>query len=624
MNPARRYSAMGWLVVLAGTLLAVALPEAARAACPEIPAVARTPDTGSPFSPGNKGVTRLDTQTSDNVRITGGCIEPNRIAHIYFAEAYGSCTWDGTHDVGACINEAIAAANAAGGGRVIVSGGTLGVSTPIVLQAKVWLEGAGGANGGQCGTQLKWIGSAGSTIASLGSDASSSTPAGSGLLRMCISGEGVAATAFKIRSAEYGIFSDLYLSKVTAAGIDANPSTAANTNVAFNDFYRVYVDLSDASAINAVGLLIGSGTTDGHDFTQNHFVMFTVNFQDGNGIECGAADYNFFHQSGVEPVGGGTGISLHMLGSASSDLRACRDNFFQGGFGAGGSGGPVAETNTYPSINNDLWLGLTSGGTLPTLNGAATLRYITTNGSYFDNRKSNAGTFGIGAAPSNKAFADFDGEANFATVLKAGSSLPVYLMASQPIVGFNTYWNAAWKFGKGSSASFAGYEQFDTTNGTLSWNVSSAGGNADATATIGAIATLDQTGLFIPTAGVQIPNATTFKTQDGGGTSRNLLQMFSDDKTYLDGGAAGLVIRSNNQAATAATIDSSGNIAFSHGTRLAKFTAATVLAVTCDAAAEGTMFSVTDANSATFNAALAAGGANHIIGYCNGTAWVVH
>lgn len=45
------------------------------AACPEIPPVARTPSTGSPFDPGNKGVTKLDTQTSDNVRITGGCID---------------------------------------------------------------------------------------------------------------------------------------------------------------------------------------------------------------------------------------------------------------------------------------------------------------------------------------------------------------------------------------------------------------------------------------------------------------------------------------------------------------------------------------------------------------------
>lgn len=45
---------------------------------------------------------------------------------------------------------------------------------------------------------------------------------------------------------------------------------------------------------------------------------------------------------------------------------------------------------------------------------------------------------------------------------------------------------------------------------------------------------------------------------------------------------------------------------------------------TCNAGAEGKLFAVTDATSTTFNAALAGGGGNHVMGYCNGTAWVVH
>jgi hypothetical protein len=45
---------------------------------------------------------------------------------------------------------------------------------------------------------------------------------------------------------------------------------------------------------------------------------------------------------------------------------------------------------------------------------------------------------------------------------------------------------------------------------------------------------------------------------------------------------------------------------------------------TCNSAAEGTLFAVTDANSATFNAAIASGGANHVMAYCNGTTWTVH
>jgi hypothetical protein len=45
---------------------------------------------------------------------------------------------------------------------------------------------------------------------------------------------------------------------------------------------------------------------------------------------------------------------------------------------------------------------------------------------------------------------------------------------------------------------------------------------------------------------------------------------------------------------------------------------------TCNGAAEGVRRGVTDANSTTYNATAAGGGANHMPVYCNGTAWVLH
>lgn len=66
---------MGRWLLSAVALFALGMPTIASAACPEIPPVVRTPATGSPFATDNKGVTRLDAQTSDNVRITGGCID---------------------------------------------------------------------------------------------------------------------------------------------------------------------------------------------------------------------------------------------------------------------------------------------------------------------------------------------------------------------------------------------------------------------------------------------------------------------------------------------------------------------------------------------------------------------
>jgi hypothetical protein len=45
---------------------------------------------------------------------------------------------------------------------------------------------------------------------------------------------------------------------------------------------------------------------------------------------------------------------------------------------------------------------------------------------------------------------------------------------------------------------------------------------------------------------------------------------------------------------------------------------------TCGSNSEGWEYAVTDSTSSIFNAAFTGGGSNHIIGYCNGTQWVVH
>ena len=45
---------------------------------------------------------------------------------------------------------------------------------------------------------------------------------------------------------------------------------------------------------------------------------------------------------------------------------------------------------------------------------------------------------------------------------------------------------------------------------------------------------------------------------------------------------------------------------------------------TCNAGAEGVLLAVTDSNTATFNANIAGGGANHVMAYCNATNWVAH
>jgi hypothetical protein len=64
------------------------------------------------------------------------------------------------------------------------------------------------------------------------------------------------------------------------------------------------------------------------------------------------------------------------------------------------------------------------------------------------------------------------------------------------------------------------------------------------------------------------------------------------------------------------------NLVMSAALQLTKSTTAAL--PTCGSNSEGWVYAVTDSSSAIFNAAFTGGGSNHIIGYCNGTRWVVH
>jgi hypothetical protein len=64
------------------------------------------------------------------------------------------------------------------------------------------------------------------------------------------------------------------------------------------------------------------------------------------------------------------------------------------------------------------------------------------------------------------------------------------------------------------------------------------------------------------------------------------------------------------------------NLVMSAALQLTKSTTAAL--PTCGSNSEGSVYAVIDSSSAIFNAAFTGGGNNHIIGYCNGTRWVVH
>src|SRR6516162_7484201 len=64
------------------------------------------------------------------------------------------------------------------------------------------------------------------------------------------------------------------------------------------------------------------------------------------------------------------------------------------------------------------------------------------------------------------------------------------------------------------------------------------------------------------------------------------------------------------------------NLVMGAAVQLAKSTARAL--PNCGPNSEGWEYAVTDSSSAIFNESFAGGGSNHIIGYCNGSQWVVH
>ena len=96
-------------------------------------------------------------------------------------------------------------------------------------------------------------------------------------------------------------------------------------------------------------------------------------------------------------------------------------------------------------------------------------------------RINNKQFVGIGATDP---FCGLDVEKVLSTTCgKFGASYSVYIMADHPAIGFNSYYNTAWKFGKGSASKYGGALQFDYANNIYTFYGSAATGNADAALT---------------------------------------------------------------------------------------------------------------------------------------------
>lgn len=69
-----------------------------------------------------------------------------------------------------------------------------------------------------------------------------------------------------------------------------------------------------------------------------------------------------------------------------------------------------------------------------------------------------------------------------ASSIQVGASIPFYLLANWPTLGFNAYWKNVtdqWSYGAGSVSKYGAYQGFDPTTGEMSYTFSTGAGNAD-------------------------------------------------------------------------------------------------------------------------------------------------
>ncbi len=85
-------------------------------------------------------------------------------------------------------------------------------------------------------------------------------------------------------------------------------------------------------------------------------------------------------------------------------------------------------------------------------------------------------SIGAGASP----FTGLDVETGVgATYGKFGNSLPMYMIAPSPSLGFNSYYNGGWKFGKGSTSHYGAWISFQESVSIMSFGLATAPGAAN-------------------------------------------------------------------------------------------------------------------------------------------------
>jgi hypothetical protein len=243
-----------------------------------------------------------------------GAVNSNNV--LFWANTQNSCTWSAaSSDVGPCINSAIAAAAANGGGTVMIPAGTFNVATALTQTAAgVHIQGAGVGNprdNAQSGsfqaiTRLVWTGTAGATMfyeaPSANETLYSADVAGitfdcGSLANICAEFANVSNSIIDIGVAEPRTIG-AYIT--TIGSVTDAPGTQQN-NISINS-------RSTNTSYSPTGILIDGNS--GLNVSYNRFVSLYAWYTNGDGIVFSNQDNNQVMSLRTYPQPSGTGSAV--------------------------------------------------------------------------------------------------------------------------------------------------------------------------------------------------------------------------------------------------------------------------------------------------------------------------
>jgi hypothetical protein len=152
------------------------------------------------------------------------------------------------------------------------------------------------------------------------------------------------------------------------------------------------------------------------------------------------------------------------------------------------------------------------------------------------------------------------------TNAKFGESSSVFIMNSMPAIGFNTYYNGGFKFGKTSSPGYAGAFSFSTANGNLVFYSSTATGADGASASMNYVFTLTNQGKLGLGAGMTVPTSKLSIKQTSGDYTEGIHLNSDTTNWYMYTNSANNLTLSQNAVSTGLTLNNtSGALLMSLG-----------------------------------------------------------